>query len=405
MTHPLPSRRDLLKHSAVGLIALPWMSLNRASSLLRADEPAARDVAPVRKQLDIKTELPFNAEAPLSTLGERWITPLESFYVRSNGAVPALNLRDFTLTVEGLVEQPLTLKVGELLERFPVVKTTATLTCAGNRRIEFAATTKKASGLPWVSGAMGNAEWSGVRLSDVLKLAGVKPGAKHVWFDGLDEVIEKTETISFGGSIPLEKALADTAAAPGALLATHMNGRVLLPEHGFPLRSVVPGFIGARSVKWLGKIIVSDRPSPNRFVASSYKVVAEDTPAALAAATPLYEQCLNSMITSPAAGAAVTGDRLTVKGFAMAAGHVGRSIKLVEVSTDEGQSWQPAKVTSPVHDFCWVLWTADVALTPTTSSMLVRATDSSGETQPQAVPWNAKGYQYNAWHKVNVKRA
>ena len=403
MTHPLPSRRDLLKHSAVGLIALPWMSLNRASSL-RADEPAARDVAPVPKQLDIKTELPFNAEAPLSTRGERWITPLESFYVRSNGAVPALNLRDFTLAVEGLVEQPLTLKVGELLERFPVVKTTATLTCAGNRRIEFAATTKKASGLPWVSGAMGNAEWSGVRLSDVLKLAGVKPGAKHVWFDGLDEVIEKTETISFGGSIPLEKALADTAA-PGALLATHMNGRVLLPEHGFPLRSVVPGFIGARSVKWLGKIIVSDRPSPNRFVAGSYKVVSEDTPAALAAATPLYEQCLNSMITSPAAGAAVTGDRLTVKGFAMAAGHVGRSIKLVEVSTDEGQSWQPAKVTSPVHDFCWVLWTADVAVTPTTSSMLVRATDSSGETQPQAVPWNAKGYQYNAWHKVNVKRA
>ena len=404
MTHPLPSRRDLLKHSAAGLIALPWMNHHRAS-LLRADERAARDAAPVRKQLDIKTEQPFNAEAPLSTLGERWITPLESFYVRSNGAVPALNVRDFTLTVEGLVEQPLTLKVGELLERFPVVKTTATLTCAGNRRIEFAATTKKASGLPWVSGAMGNAEWSGVRLSDVLKLAGVKPGAKHIWFDGLDEVIEKTETISFGGSIPLEKALADTAAAPGALLATHMNGRALLPEHGFPLRSVVPGFVGARSVKWLGKITISDRPSPNRFVASSYKVVSEDTPAALAAAPPLYEQCLNAMITSPTAGAAVTGDRLTVKGFAMAAGHAGRSIKLVEVSTDEGQSWQPAKVTSPVHDFCWVLWTADVALTATTSNLLVRATDSSGETQPPTVPWNAKGYQYNAWHKVSVKRA
>ncbi len=403
MTHQLPSRRDLLKHSAVGLIALPWMNLNRVSSL-RADEPAARDAAAVRKQLDIKTEQPFNAEAPLSTLGERWITPLESFYVRSNGAVPALNVRDFTLTVEGLVERPLTLKVGELLEHFPAVKTTATLTCAGNRRIEFAATTKKASGLPWVSGAMGNAEWAGVRLSDVLKLAGVKPGAKHIWFDGLDEVIEKTETISFGGSIPLEKALADTAAAPGALLATHMNGRALLPEHGFPLRSVVPGFVGARSVKWLGKITVSDRPSPNRFVAGSYKVVSEDTPAAFAAATPLYEQCLNSMICSPAAGAAITGDRVAATGFAMATGHAGRSIKLIEVSTDEGQSWQPAKITSPVHDFCWVLWSADVALTATTSSLVVRATDSSGETQPQTMLWNAKGYQYNAWHKVSVKR-
>ncbi len=404
MTLPPATRRDFFRHSAAGLIALPWINAGRTARL-HADEPAVRDAAPVRKQLDIKTEKPLNAETPLSVLGERWITPLESFYVRCNGSIPTLNTRDFTLIVEGLVEQPLTLKVGELIERFPTVKTTATLTCAGNRRIEFAATTQKASGLQWVSGAMSNAEWQGVRLSDVLKRAGMKPGAKHVWFDGLDEVVEKTETISFGGSIPLDKALADTAVAPGALLATHMNGRVLLPEHGFPLRSVVPGFVGSRSVKWLGKITVSDRPSPNRFVASSYKIVTEETPAALDAVTPLYEQCLNSMITSPAEGAAVSGDRLTVKGFAMPAGHAGRSVKLVEVSTDNGQSWQPAKFTSPVRDFCWVLWSAEVALTPAATSLLVRATASNGETQPQSMPWNAKGYQYNAWHKVSVKRA
>lgn len=404
MTHPLPSRRDLLKHSAAGLIALPWMNLGHFSRI-HAAEPPTGDAAPVRKQLDIKTEKPLNAETPLSVMAERWITPLESFYVRCNGSIPALNARDFTLTVDGLVEKPLTLKVGELLERFPMTKTTATLTCAGNRRTEFASTSKKASGLQWVSGAMSNAEWAGVRLSDVLKLAGVKSDAKHVWFDGLDEVIEKTETISFGGSIPLDKAMADTPTTPGAMLATQMNGRVLLPEHGFPLRSVVPGFIGARSVKWLGKITLADRPSPNRFVASSYKIVTEDIPSAFDAASPLYEQSLNAMICSPAEGAAVSGDRLTVKGFAMASGHAGRRVKLVEVSTDNGQSWQPAKFTSPVRDFCWVLWSADVALTPTTTSLLVRATDSSGETQPQTMPWNAKGYQYNAWHKVSMKRA
>ena len=403
MTQPRPSRRDLLKHSAVGLIALPWINFGQTSRL-RADEPLASDTVPIRKQLIVKTEVPFNAEGPLDKLAERWITPLESFYVRSNGPVPSFEVKDFTLTIDGLVEKPLTLKVGELLERFPSVKTTATLTCAGNRRIEFAAT-KKSSGLQWVSGAMGNAEWQGVRLSDVLKLAGVQAGAKHVWFEGRDEIVEKTETIPFGGSIPLEKAMADTQATPGALLATRMNGRVLLPEHGFPLRTVVPGFIGARSVKWLGRITLSDRPSPNYFVARSYKVIAEDTPAVLAAATPIYEQTLNSMICSPAEGAAVSGDRLTVKGFAMAAGHAARSVKLVEVSADNGQSWQPAKFTSPLRDFCWALWSADVALTPTTTSLLVRATDSSGETQPQTMPWNAKGYQYNAWHKVSVKRA
>lgn len=402
MTPPLSTRRDLLKHSAAGLITLPWMNVGQ-TSWLRADEPLVSDTAPVRKQLIVKTEMPFNAEGSLDKLAERWITPLESFYVRSNGSVPTFDVKDFTLTIDGLVEKPLTLEVGELLERFPSVKATATLTCAGNRRIEFAAT-KKSSGLQWVSGAMGNAEWQGVRLSDILKLAGVQAGAKHVWFEGRDEVVENTETIPFGGSIPLGKAMADTQATPGAMLATRMNGRVLLPEHGFPLRTVVPGFIGARSVKWLGRITLSDRPSPNYFVARSYKVIAEDTPAALAAATPIYEQTLNSMICSPAEGAAVSGDRLTVKGFAMAAGHAGRSIKLVEVSTDNGQSWQPAKCTSPLREFCWVLWSADVALTPTSSNLLVRATDSSGETQPQQMLWNAKGYQFNAWHKVSVKR-
>ncbi len=404
MTLLLSSRRDLLKRSAAGLIALPWMNVG-PTSWLRAAEVPASDTAPIRKQLVVKTEMPFNAEGPLDKLSERWITPLELFYVRTNGPIPSFEVKDFTLTVDGLVEKPFTLKVGELLERFPSVKTTATLTCAGNRRIEFAATSKKSSGLQWVSGAMGNAEWQGVRLSDVLKLAGVQAGAKHVWFEGRDEVVEKTETIPFGGSIPIEKALADTQAAPGALLATRMNGRVLLPEHGFPLRAVVPGFIGARSVKWLGKITVADRPSPNKFVASSYKIVTEDIQTAYDAVQPIYEQCLNSMICSPAEGATVSGDRLIVKGFAMAAGHAGRSIKLVEVSTDNGQSWQPAKFTSPLRDFCWVLWSADVALTATTTSLLVRATDSSGETQPQTMPWNAKGYQYNAWHKVSVKRA
>ena len=288
MTQPLIARRDLLKHSAAALIALPWMNLGQASRL-RADETPASDTAPIHKQLVVKTETPFNAEGPLDKLGEYWITPLESFYVRSNGPVPSFEVKDFTLTIDGLVEKPLTLKVGELLERFPSVKTTATLTCAGNRRIEFAAT-KKSSGLQWVSGAMGNAEWQGVRLSEILKLVGVQAGAKHVWLEGRDEIVEKTETIPFGGSIPLEKVMTDTQTTPGAMLATRMNGRVLLPEHGFPLRAVVPGFIGARSVKWLGRITLSDRPSPNYFVARSYKVITEDTPAALAAATPIYEQ-------------------------------------------------------------------------------------------------------------------
>ena len=88
----------------------------------------------------------------------------------------------------------------------------------------------------------------------------------------------------------------------------------------------------------------------------------------------------------------------------MAAGHAGRSVKQVEVSADGGRSWQPALIVSPVRDFCWVLWTVEVELTPSMNSLLVRATDTSGETQPHTMLWNAKGYQYNAWHRVSVKR-
>jgi sulfite oxidase len=265
------------------------------------------------------------------------------------------------------------LKLGELIERFPAASTTATLTCAGNRRAEFAAI-KKVGGVQWDAGAIGNAEWQGVRLVDVLKLAGVKPEAKHVWFEGRDAVTEKNVTFPFGGSIPIEKAM-NTTATGASLLATQMNGKPLTPAHGFPLRNIVPGFIGARSVKWLHKITVADQPSPNHFVADVYKLVPEDNAELIAKTLPIYEFTLNSVICLPSPGASVSGDRINVKGFALTNGTTGRSVQKIEVSADGGHSWTLAKVTSPVRDYCWVLWTADVPLTKTTESLLVRATD------------------------------
>ena len=331
------------------------------------------------------------------------MTPVNSFFVRSHGTVPAIDPKQFTLKVEGLVDKPLSISLAELIERFPAASTTATLTCAGNRRSEFAAI-KKVSGVQWEAGAIGNAEWLGVRLVDLLKHVGVKAGAKHVWFDGSDVITEKNETFSFGGSIPIEKSLVTTATG-ATLVATQMNGQALTAAHGFPLRTVVPGFIGARSVKWLNKITVSDRPSPNHYVADVYKLVPEENAELIAKTSPIYEFMLNSAVCLPASGANLNGDRVTVKGFALTNGATGRSIKLVEVSADGGQTWVPAKVTSPVRDFCWVLWSADVPLTSKTDSLIVRATDSSGEIQPQVSPWNYKGYQFNGWHKISVKRA
>lgn len=389
------SRREFIGQGTVGVL-----SLTIGSRIVRSQETLA--IPGGVADLITRQEKPFNAEPPLSRLVENWMTPVSSFFIRSHGTVPTLDAKDLTLSIEGLVEKPITWKLAELLERFPAASTTATLTCAGNRRSEFAAI-KKVGGVQWDAGAIGNAEWQGIRLVDVLKSVGVKPKAKHVWFEGRDQVTEKNETFPFGGSIPIDKAM-DTTATGATLLATRMNGKPLTPDHGFPLRNVVPGFIGARSVKWLHKITVADRPSPNHFVADVYKLVPEENAELIAKTTPIYEFMLNSAICVPSAGAAVRGDQLTVKGFALTNGTTGRKVQQVDVSADNGATWKPAKVTSPVRDYCWVLWTADVPVTDATTTLLVRATDSSGETQPEKCPWNYKGYQFNGWHKVNLKR-
>jgi sulfite oxidase len=334
---------------------------------------------------------------------DSWLTPVRTFFVRSHGDVPALRAADVTLTIDGLVDKTMSISVADLVEKFPSASATATLTCAGNRRSEFAAI-KKVGGVQWDAGAIGNAEWQGVRLADVLKACGVKAEAKHVWFEGRDSITEKNVTFPFGGSVPLEKAVLTTATG-ACLLATKMNGQPLTPAHGFPLRTVVPGFIGARSVKWLHKITVADRPSPNHFVADVYKLVPEENAELIAKTTPIYEFALNSAICEPSSGATIKGERLTVKGFALTNGSAGRSVQKIEVSTDGGKTWTSAKITSPVRDYCWVLWSADVPVTDQTSTLTVRATDTSGETQPENCPWNYKGYQFNGWHRVPVKSA
>jgi sulfite oxidase len=389
------SRRDLLCHGTVGVLAL-----SIGTRIARSQEAPANPVGSV--DLIARQAVPFNGEPPLNKLVENWITPVNSFFVRSHGNVPEIESKDLTLTIDGIVDKPLTFTLAELTERFPKATATLTLTCAGNRRGEFAAI-KKVGGVQWDAGAIGNAEWQGIRLADVLNFAGVKAEAKHVWFEGRDRVTEKNVTFPFGGSIPIEKARATTVTGV-SLLATEMNGKPLTPSHGFPLRTLVPGYIGARSVKWLHKITVADRPSPNHFVADVYKLVPEDNAELIAKTSPIYEFTLNSAICVPPADTVASSDRIAVKGFALTNGTTGRSVQQIDVSADDGQSWTQAKVTSPVRDYCWVLWSADVPVTERTTGLVVRATDSSGEVQPQECQWNYKGYQFNGWHKVNLKR-
>lgn len=379
------TRRDVLKAAAAS-----WL-LGPAGCSLFAPES-------ITKELVSRQENPYNAEPRLDRLTSTWITPFKSFYVRSHGNQPDLSPDTYSLVVEGLVERPLTLRL-EDLERLPAVTTVATLQCAGNRRSEHSLT-KPAGGVPWDAGAIGTGEWRGPKLSDVLDKAGLKPGAKHVWFEGKDSVTLKDRQTLFGGGVPIGKAM-----RPETMLALEMNGLPLAPEHGFPARTIVPGYIGARSVKWLGRIVVSDRPSENNFVARDYKMFPPEATAETVKPEnyePIYEFVLASAICSPLTGATLRAGKAEIRGYAVPPGEEGEGVASVQVSVDGGGTWSSAELLDQDMPFVWRRWRAAVDLTPGLRTLLCRAVDVRGRVQPEKSPWNFKGYLYNGWHRVPV---
>lgn len=360
---------------------------------MAADENAA--------QLIFHTRAPNNAEPPLDALAANWLTPTDLFYIRSHAPNPAIDRASFRLTIDGLVKQSLELSLEELAEMSDT-EAIATLTCAGNRRSEHSAI-RKVDGVPWQEGAIGNARWGGVKLSTLLRKAGVQEDAAHVWFEGLDEIEKGGQTIPFGGSIPIEKCFLDSEQMPGAIVALTMNGQPLTPDHGAPVRTVVPGYIGARSVKWLGKITVSNRPSPNHYVRNAYKITPFTNDLLLAETAPIYAFPLNAAICSPTAGAEVPAGMLTVRGYALANGSPPTAVGRVEVSANGGTSWRLAKLAGPSRPYCWNLWQARIPVDATTRKLFVRTVDTAGQASPVRVAWNPKGYLFNAWHSIPLR--
>jgi len=389
---PFVSRRQALAFLGT---AAAYSSLT-ASSLLLADE-----IPSGQRQLVVRSDSPFNAEPVLSKLVKEWITPEQYFYVRNHGTLPKVDAAAFRLSVTGLVDRPVSLSLAELQAIGDSLTIPATLTCAGNRRQEFAKT-KAVGGVQWDAGAIGNARWTGLRLSSLLAKCGVKAEAKHIWFEGLDACKHDTITTPFGASIPLERALAEKPVP--ALLAWKMNGEDLSPDHGFPLRGLVPGFIGARSVKWLAKIVVSDRPSPNYFQAVAYKLIEKESEAVTAA--PIYEFLINSAICDPilaGGGGGSVPKTIAVSGYALPQGAASKLGK-VEVSADGGKNWKLMKLLDDDHPGCWRRFAGEISLPDISKSIVVRATDFQGATQLKDAKWNMKGYQYNGWHEVPVAR-
>lgn len=356
------------------------------------------------KDLQFLTSDPRNGEPALDKLVQSWITPTKLFYVRSHAPNPDIDVNEFRLEVAGMVDEELSLSMDDL-RSYPEQEVTATLTCAGNRRVEFNKV-NEVGGVQWGPGAIGNATWTGIRLADVLKRAGIKPEGKHVWFEGLDEIEKGDGVIGFGASIPIEKVMEQqkdgAASTLSALLCYGMNGETLTADHGYPLRALVPGYIGARSVKWLGKITVSDRPSPNHYVQTAYKIVPSTDDLAWREAGPIYRFPINAAFPFDNEVELEPGP-LKLTGYVLPTGLVGTRVRRVQVSADSGTTWTTAEFVGDESEHCWRLWQADVEVTRDTAVLIARANDSAGRFMPSRVPWNAKGYLQNSWYRVPVK--
>jgi sulfite oxidase len=337
----------------------------------------------------------------LELLSQSTVTPTDLFFVRNHGNVPQIDPATYCLTVEG-APRSLSLTLDELHQQFVNVVIEATLQCAGNRRQELMAYKPIPGELGWDEAAISNATWRGVRLRDVLRAAGMDrfDRALYVALDGFDQTERLNRTFNFGGSIPIDKAL-----NPEVILAYEMNGAPLTALHGFPLRLVVPGYIGARSVKWLKRIIVQAAPSDNYFQAQAYRLFGPDvTPENVNwdAGLMLGELPINAVITSPQAGSQLPAGSIEVQGYAIAGGN--RCVARVDLSADEGRSWITTDLEGDDRPWTWRLWHTRLNLAPGEHHLIVRAFDSAANSQPEDIRsvWNFKGYMNNAWHRVCV---
>jgi DMSO/TMAO reductase YedYZ molybdopterin-dependent catalytic subunit len=330
----------------------------------------------------VRSEAPLNLEMPFSSV-DSFLTPTKSFYIRTHFPIPLIDRDAWWLYIEGEVEKPFAINYEQLMA-LESLTVPATLECAGNNR-NFLET--KVKGVQWHLGAVGNAEWTGIRLSALIDRAGLKPNACEVVLEGADHgILEDPKSppggLKFARSIPLEKARGDV------LLAYKMNGEDLPPEHGFPVRAIVPGWYAMASVKWLQRIIVTDRPFTGYYQTIDYAYWHKTAYAhwqrgeEMAELTPITEMQVKAEIARPAGGETVRANTtVSVSGAAWACD---AEITKVEVSTDGGETWNNAKLVGESKSNAWRLWEFNWQ-TPSQSgkqTLMARATDSLGRSQP-----------------------
>lgn len=374
------------------------------------DDPFVND--PERDaRLLCHTDRPCNAETPCGELGD-YITPNCTFYVRNHLWVPDSDVDSHRLTVELPDGEEKQYTIPELKSKFAEVKLTATLQCSGNRRKHMTEQARGTNGLQWNVGAIGNAEWTGVRLRDVLADAGfpvndVPDDTKHAQFMGAE---------AYGASIPIDKAVDKKG---DVILAYSMNGEPLPADHGYPLRVLVPGTVAARSVKWVNRISLSEEESTSQWQRKDYKCFGPNE-----GKTPnwdkypsIQEMPVQSAITSmqevsPQSGGnqnvvSVYGleeDSIVVEGYAFSGG--GREIVRVDISADDGRTWHQADILPDDRkgqkSWSWTRWRFALPKRQAGRRFVVKAVDESYNTQPDSYEpnYNFRGNLTSAWHRM-----
>ncbi|TEA16092.1 Sulfite oxidase [Colletotrichum sidae] len=425
--HKSPHVRDILNQYLIGFID---------NADLVDGKPAAQEIEDPFKhdpnrdpRLITLTPKPRNAETPVEALSDSYLTPNELFYVRNHMWVPQVDdTSDYTLKIELLDGSVKEYTLHDLKTKFKPSTIVAVLQCSGNRRSDMTRNARKTNGLQWNVGAISCAEWQGVKLSDVLADAGLPvheamtgdTEAKHIQFSALE---------AYGASIPIESALDPRG---DVLLAYSMNGEPLPRDHGFPLRALVPGHVAARSVKWLNQITISDEESHSQWQRKDYKCFGpNETSPDWDRAAAIQEMPITSAITTvrlgdwavPAEASLADGvsrarRQASLQGYAYSGG--GRKIVRVDVSVDNGKTWDQAELLEEPgvpqkagrKTWAWKRWRYD-GLVPLTelgegekkcTTLLVKATDEAYNSQPEsyAAIFNQRGNLANAWHRLKI---
>ncbi len=401
-----PDRRGFLKGAGLATMAamlggfIPFHR-NMPSGFI----PAALAEEPFtiegKDGLSILNDRPVNAECPPHLLDDE-VTPIARHFVRNNGVPPtSVEPSSWTLAVDGEVDKPLQMSIEDLKKEFDVVTLQLQLECGGNGRSYF---DPKARGNQWTVGAVGCSEWTGVRLADVLKAAGLKDSAVYTAHYGADSHLSgDPKKLPISRGVPIAKAL-----DPNNLIAFAQNGGPIHPMNGAPLRLVVPGWPGSCSHKWLTRIWIRDQVHDGpKMTGKSYRV--PEYPVEPGERVPkeafkiIESMPVKSLITYPKSGAQVAASdpKLQVRGHAWAGDS---EVSGVDVSVDFGATWIKADLREPRNPYAWQHFTADIKL-PMKGyyEIWARAVDDQGRMQPFSIAWNPKGYLNNSMHRVSVR--